>query len=311
MSQSPNADSMQPSSLAALLAESYQELESIRKELTATKKQAERAERLSSSLQALYSSVPDQQQIDPSEQTLSSSSPSPNAPFPESATRILMDFEDRAVRAEIARDEAEARKRVLMDTWSQLDSYLLALSEAAADARAGYGRIVSEGGGQLVLAQIPTLPGGATPKHHRRTPIVPAITLPANPYTYPQPQHAGTRRPRTPSMDGYQQPPSKRSRGEDRDRDRDRDRSAYIGESVCRATRYFCSRFYFFISFYYSTMRLSHINLRIKGNTTIQIHTPLNTHIHHRPLLHTSAIPISPLRHLPTTPNHNHKHKHA
>lgn len=176
-----------PSSLAALLADSYHELESLRRELAIVRKRAEKAERLSSSLQALSAdSNPNQDS---------------NPPFPDSATRILMDFEDRAVRAELARDEAEARKRILMDTWSQLDSYLAAISGAAADARAGYSRVVSEGGGHLVLAQIPTLPTRRVPSS----------------YSHPHPVSTGTRRARTPSIDGYQQqPPTKRPRAEDR-----------------------------------------------------------------------------------------------
>lgn len=176
-----------PSSLAALLADSYHELESLRRELAIVRKRAEKAERLSSSLQALSAdSNPNQDS---------------NPPFPDSATRILMDFEDRAVRAELARDEAEARKRILMDTWSQLDSYLAAISGAAADARAGYSRVVSEGGGHLVLAQIPTLPTRRVPSS----------------YSHPHPVSTGTRRARTPSIDGYQQQPTtKRPRAEDR-----------------------------------------------------------------------------------------------
>ena len=130
-----------------------------------------------------------------------------------------MEFEERATRAEQARDDAEARKRVLTDTWAQLDSYLVAVSDAAADARAGYSRIVSEGGGQLVVTQIPTM---TTRRLHRvsgRTPVLPVMTLPPpNPHV----PATGTRRQRTPSMDSYQQqPPSKKARGD-----------GYIGESV-------------------------------------------------------------------------------
>ena len=209
-----------PSSLAALLAESYQEVESLRRELVQVKKRAEKAERLASSLQAL--------------QTVSNSPNGTQTPFPESATRILMEFEDRAVRAEVARDEAEARKRVLMDTWTQLESYLTAISDAAADARAGYGRIVFEGGGQLVLGQIPTLPGVAAgtmppPPVKQRVPSSGASGILGTPVFAPaslshmQPSPAaGSRRQRSPSMDGYHQPPPKKSRGDDR----------YLGDAV-------------------------------------------------------------------------------
>jgi hypothetical protein len=238
MSVSPPPKSPTPSSLATLLAESYQEVESLRRELSVVRKRAEKAERLASSLQALQAAI---------SPTTPSSEPTPNGsantnpptPFPESATRILMDFEDRAVRAEVARDEAEARKRLLMDTWAQLESYLAAVSEAAADARAGYGRIVFEGGGQLVLGQIPTLPGGAMPPPSARhrvpagragilgTPVFPSVTLPPHPHSTPGVAATGNRRPRSPSMDGYHQPPNKKSRGDDR--------SGYLGDAV----RYF------------------------------------------------------------------------
>jgi len=209
MSVSPSLDSPPPppppppppSALAALLAESYQEVESLRRELALVRKRADKAECLASSLQALHSAT---------SPTAATSSPPPNgtATFPESATRILMDFEDRAVRAESARDEAEARKRVLIDTWAQLESYLLAVSDAAADARAGYARIVSDGGPQLVLPQIPTLSGPHTIRNR-------VSTGKAGTPVYPYMTHPGSRRPRSPSMDGYHQPPNKKSRGDD------------------------------------------------------------------------------------------------
>jgi hypothetical protein len=233
---SPSTANTPPSSLAALLAESYQEVESLRRELAVVRKRAEKAERLASSLQALQSATTPTSAT--SESTPNgTATANPPTPFPESATRILMDFEDRAVRAEVARDESEARKRVLMDTWTQLESYLAAISEAAADARAGYGRIVLEGGGQLVLGQIPTLPGAAMPPpaiRHRvpsgragvlGTPVFPSMSLPPHSHPTPGATAAGSRRPRSPSMDGYHQPPSKKSRGDDR--------SGYLGDAVC------------------------------------------------------------------------------
>jgi hypothetical protein len=318
MSLSPPAmPSTPPSSLAALLAESYQELESLRHEISSLRKRVEKAERLSSSLQALVSESNPNQNATNTSDPASTSTSTTNPPFPESATRILMDFEDRAVRAELARDEAEARKRVLMDTWSQLDSYLIAVSEAAADARSGYGRIVSEGGGQLVLAQIPTLPGSTSGKHQSRvsgrTPVISTMTLPSNPYSYPhshpsprphtqlqpnqnQNQHAvviGNRRPRTPSMDGYQQqPPTKRPRGEDRDR------SGYVGESV----RVPCSEM--FILF---IMSLSQIHA---SGTLIPHQQPYQGELYHHPdpyaPQHTYPPPPPP----PRTSHHGHLAPH-
>lgn len=182
----------QPSSLAALLTESYHDSENLRRELAQLRKRAEKAERLAASLQALHS------------ESSPPNNSSTSTPFPESATRILMDFEDRAVRAEVARDEAEARKRVLMDTWSQLESYLAAISDATADARAGYSRIVSEGGGQLVLRPIPTLSRPTAPRAGiLGTPVFP----PAAPNN--------NRRPRSPSIDTIDAyPPSKKSRAD-------------------------------------------------------------------------------------------------
>jgi hypothetical protein len=233
--QIPSPTSATPSSLAALLAESYHEVESLRRELAATRKRADKAERLASSLQALQAAI--------SPTSTTSESPqngSATTSLPESATRILMDFEDRALRAEVARDEAEARKRVLMDTWTQLESYLAAVSEAAADARAGYGRIVFEGGGQLVLGQIPTLSGAGMPPPPRQrvssgrtgvlgTPVFPPMTLPPHPHPTSGIAATGSRRPRSPSMDGYHQPPSKKSRGD----------SGYLGDTVSFYINYY------------------------------------------------------------------------
>lgn len=152
---SPSNASPTNSQLASLLSESCREIDSLRRELSATRKRAEKAERLLATFTQAASGAP------------INGTGSPQMVVPEAAARVIQDCEARVERAELARDEAEARKRVLMDTWAQLDKYLGVVELRAADARQGFARIVAEGGGQLVLATIPVAgqPGSFPPSH--------------------------------------------------------------------------------------------------------------------------------------------------
>ncbi|EDR07090.1 uncharacterized protein LACBIDRAFT_328022 [Laccaria bicolor S238N-H82] len=89
--------------LSTLLTETYTENEALKKKLTNTRKHAEKAERL---LQTLTDA--------------SSSSPSSES----SAKCVIIEYEDRVQRAEIARDEAESRRRAVLENWTQLDRWL-------------------------------------------------------------------------------------------------------------------------------------------------------------------------------------------
>jgi hypothetical protein len=122
----PAVSSTSASSLAALLTESYQEIDFLRREISIFRARAGKAECLTSSLRALSTAISSDGR---------SSADIHRTPLPESAVVILMEFEDRAVRAEAERDRAEARYRTLVDTWTTLKSYLAAVSDAAADHR--------------------------------------------------------------------------------------------------------------------------------------------------------------------------------
>lgn len=211
MSLSPDlapavASSTPPSTVASLLAEAYSEIEALRRELAAVTKRAEKAERLNSSLLAIrpVNSTPN-----------GATTPSPNGPTPLSpnsdASRVLLEYEERANRAEAQRDEAEARRALLADTWSQLSHHLNSCDAAAADARHGFARVVQEGGGSLVLSPPPVLgqhhQHQTRPTRAARSHVFPTLALP------PPPHITGSRRPRTPSVDSYSaHPPSKKHR---------------------------------------------------------------------------------------------------
>lgn len=146
---SPGSTGHSNAQLAEMLSASFREVDSLRRELTSMRKRAERAENIVSAIQS------------GSDGSGSASQQQQQQQMPEAAVRAIMDCEHRIQLAEQARDEAEARRRVLMEAWVELDRYLGVIEIRAADARAGYTRIVAEGGGQLVVANIP-LPGQQT-----------------------------------------------------------------------------------------------------------------------------------------------------
>ncbi|KAM6489355.1 hypothetical protein JOM56_015256 [Amanita muscaria] len=223
VAQSSNAQ------LASLLAAALNDVETLRRELVATKKRAEDAERRCHA----FSSVSD-----------------PKSTQADTA-RIIQDFDQRALEAEAARDDSDSRRRALIDTWHQLDRYLQMVEVRAADARAGFQKIVTDGGGQLVLNSLPTfystVGSMAPPPNHSRALYsssgrshghrssqsqsgFPPLPLPP----HPTPNGNG-RRPRDESLDrsGYSdtvpgQPPHKKlkSYGGDDRRGRD-ERTAY------------------------------------------------------------------------------------
>jgi uncharacterized protein (DUF3084 family) len=114
--------------LATLLAESYKDAENLRRELASAKKRAEKAERVLVNLQTAQQASADASSV---------SGPSPDV------SRMIMDYEDRIARAERGRDEAEARRRTIHDTWASLDRYFSLVETRAHDARLHFGRVVS------------------------------------------------------------------------------------------------------------------------------------------------------------------------
>ncbi|KAG0698950.1 hypothetical protein DFH29DRAFT_71141 [Suillus ampliporus] len=203
--------------LANLLHQSYCDNDRITKELSNSKKRLEKAERLLSEFQAATVN---------------------GAPLSAEARRVIEDAEARVAHADRQRDEAEARRRVVLESFEELSKYLAAIESRAADARAGFQRILRDAGGHLVLTPIPNqiqqepihTPYSANPsitveppprpyhRSHRYTSSLSSTALPPGPLP-PPPSTRGVR-PRSGSFDDPSyliapaQPPSKRPRND-------------------------------------------------------------------------------------------------
>ncbi|OJA20385.1 hypothetical protein AZE42_06678 [Rhizopogon vesiculosus] len=214
---SPNGNIINQSNaqLASLLHHSYCDTERLTKELNNTKKRLDRAERLLSDFQAITVN---------------------GAPLTAEARRIVEDADARVAHADRQRDEAEARKRVILESYDELNKYLTAIESRAADARAGFQRTLRDAGGHLVLTPIPAQlqhehsPFSANPsitveppprsyhRAHRYTSSLTSSILPPGPLP-PPPSTRGVR-PRSGSFDdpaylvAPSQPPAKRPRNE-------------------------------------------------------------------------------------------------
>ena len=255
-----SASSSSPAQLAALLTKSLQEAEALKDELATVRRRAEKAERLLATFQSSQS--PSSNASPPGS---SQGQPAKSAQLPESARKAILEFENRAERAEQARDEAEARLRLLQESWLELDRFLAQMELRNADARAQFARIVADAGGPLVPVssipsqntvylptalqqqqqqqqhiQLPPLP--AVRSHPPVRPRVPMSTQPFPSVTLPPPPSASSSRvrPRAGSMDAAYNgvltgpgapPPSKRPRN-DRDAERSRDRHYSLSVSV-------------------------------------------------------------------------------
>lgn len=208
--------------LAHLLHNSYCDNDRLTKELANTKKRLEKAERLLAEFQAATVN---------------------GAPLSGEARRVIEEAEARVAHADRQRDEAEARRRVVLESYEELNKYLAAIESRAADARAGFQRILRDAGGHLVLTPIPNQ------IHHDHSPYSanPSITVEPPSRTYPRSHHRYTSsslsssalppgplppppstrgvRPRSGSFDDPSyliappQPPSKRPRNERGDYD--------------------------------------------------------------------------------------------
>ncbi|KAG2336813.1 hypothetical protein BDR05DRAFT_970872 [Suillus weaverae] len=208
--------------LAHLLHNSYCDNDRLTKELGNTKKRLEKTERLLAEFQAATVN---------------------GAPLSGEARRVIEEAEARVAHADRQRDEAEARRRVVLESYDELSKYLAAIESRAADARANFQRILRDAGGHLVLTPIPNQiqhdhgPYSANPSitveppprsyhrsHHRYTSSsLSSAALPPGPL--PPPPSTRSVRPRSGSFDDPSyliappQPPSKRPRNERGDYD--------------------------------------------------------------------------------------------
>jgi hypothetical protein len=240
----PSSPPTSNTQLAALLSEAFREIDALKRDLAIAKKRAERAERL---VQTLNS--------DPS-----SSPPNQDQQHAQTLKRLIEDYEDRLAQAEMAREDAEARRRVAQESWEQTERYISLVESRAKDARIAFARVsegslvplvlpplpphIGAGGGSLstyppssssqVMAP-PTVPSRQHSRHQQSSRTFPALPPHPIPNTDHLSPNAGTRRPRTPSMDGIYgtaQPPPKRSRA-NTDEHRSREPRSSYSESVC------------------------------------------------------------------------------
>lgn len=267
----PSSGSVSNTQLAALLSEAYRENDNLRKELLSAKKRAEKAERVSQIVNS-----------DPSTSPVVAAGSATNGGGSGSATldiqqlqqkhaetirRLIDDYDEQLRSAHLARDEAEARKRVAQDGWDQLERYLADLELRAKDARSSFSRLFSgaSSASSLSVTAIPSplvllsssisSPSSAHPTQYAGPPMGPPGAVPSRhisrrsssrsgnvifpvlpPHPNPNPPSAsgtshvpGTRRPRTPSMDAYasNQPPTKRSRANADDQGGRESRTSY------------------------------------------------------------------------------------
>ncbi|CAA7268752.1 unnamed protein product [Cyclocybe aegerita] len=177
------------SQLAALLSESYRETDALRRELTAARKRAEKAERIAQALDpsasaAATTSSPPSGGANASNTTTNGPGPTSTStpanpegsstttsPSPEiqklkqqhaEAIKHLVDeYEERLA----AFEENETRRRMAQEGWEQLERYLGMLELRARDARGAYSRIVDAAPG-AAGSPSPTLASALVPVAH-------------------------------------------------------------------------------------------------------------------------------------------------
>ena len=241
----PSSPPTSNTQLAALLSDAFRDLDTLRRDLAISKKRADKAERL---IQTLTS--------DPTGSPPNGNPQDQQQKHAQTVKRLIEDYEDRIAQAEIAREDAEARRRVAQDNWEQIERYLSLLESRAKDARIAFARASEGSVASLVLPPLPPHigAGGASYPPSSSSQVMAPPTVPSRqhsrhqssrafpalpPHPIPNPDHlspsAGTRRPRTPSMDGLYnsaQPPPKRSRA-NTDEQRPREPRSSYSESVC------------------------------------------------------------------------------
>lgn len=206
-----------PAHLATLLANAYLETDSLKHELAATKKRAEKAERIAANLSA-------------------SSPPAANGPDSQHSTvpslKVIQDYEARIDRAENAKEDAEARLLAIYNAWTQLDRYLASSEHRTSDARAAFSRLLDDRSTRPVfpvtvrglpdhLQPFQLSPPASSRAPSSRTPAhVSSSSFPQLPLPPPLTGSSRRVRRRSGSLDAVVPPPSKRPRG-DRDREVD------------------------------------------------------------------------------------------
>ena len=146
--------------LAQLLSDCYLDIESLRREVAATKKRADKAERLLANYTQANSA---------------NGGPMNTLQISEAAIR---DYETRIERAENAREEADARRRVVTDAWAQVERHLEATDISAAEIRTSFSRILFDGSGQLSLGTL----SQSLPSFSHQHPLQPAQMPPPPPH---------------------------------------------------------------------------------------------------------------------------------
>lgn len=266
----PSPSSVSNTQLAALLAEAYRDNDNLRKELASTRKRAEKAERILQVINSDPIASPSTAGGSATNGGVANSSPLDvqqlQQKHAETVKRLIDEYDEQVRSAQMARDDAETRRRGLFDGWEQLERYLAELELRAKDARSALSRVTS-GGGPTSALFLPGLPSpitllsasasspssanptqfplasmgppGAVPSHRTsrpsssRTAIFPVLPPHPNPNLPGTSHPPGTRRPRTPSLDAYaaNQPPTKRSRA-NADDQRGRESRTSYSESV-------------------------------------------------------------------------------
>jgi hypothetical protein len=142
---SPIATAKTNQDLAALLTQAYGENDALRKELGQMKRRAEKAERLAQSLTAVAEGGSGGGGgANGNGNATTNGTNNASQPLSEATVRLIRELEERLGHAENARDESEAKRRMVMEHWAQVDGYLGTLEYKAGEARTNFGRILRE-----------------------------------------------------------------------------------------------------------------------------------------------------------------------
>ncbi|KAL4241446.1 hypothetical protein ABKN59_000014 [Abortiporus biennis] len=218
-----------PAQLASLLSDALLQVDVLKRELATTKRRADKAERLLAGYQKLSA-------------TANTSPPnSSTAPqFDEAAARlVILECEARVERAELERDELDARIHRMQEGWNDLNQYLGSLELRSAEVRSSFGHIMSSRGGHLIVVGNDQ-PMNSTLAQHQHTRSHSSSQASHQFPTLPPPLPTQSRvRPRAGSLDGSAYaaipggpPPSKRLRSDPSERDlSDRSHHRHYSES--------------------------------------------------------------------------------
>ncbi|KAJ7052091.1 hypothetical protein C8F01DRAFT_1262306 [Mycena amicta] len=154
------------SRLAAQLAESRHEAETLRRELEALRKKADR-------LQALLDSAPPP--------------PPPGHGDSERDSERERAYHDRLARAEAALQDAERSRRLVETHWMHAERYLAVIQAQAAQSRAAFGRF-------LETTTAPFVPRQGRSEHAPRASLSPSTRRPPEPPPPPRPSSAAAHR---------------------------------------------------------------------------------------------------------------------